>query len=163
MAIKIFVSVFALFVSTIILSEEKSIPKCIDLGVEIQSTFVDYQYDKKGINLVSKDLVMGPLEPEWSNQTREFKEVFYKYEKANLHADSVNITYFRKLDKKLLSNKTFKLEKSSDGLLKVKGFLFNEGVQKAKDRPGVQTYTFQSKGKPVCQQIVKHFYSSESE
>ena len=148
--------------STQSFSKVRLIPNCFDVGIEVQSTFVDYQYDKKGINLVSKNLVFGPLESEWSNETREFKEVFYKYEKSNQYADSVQITYLRKTDKKLLSDKTFKLVKSKDGLLKIKDFLFTQGIQNPKDRPGIQTYTFKSNGRPVCQQTVKHFYAAES-
>jgi hypothetical protein len=40
--------------------------------------------------------------------------------------------------------------------------LFEQGVQKPEDRPGVQTYIFQQKNRPVCQQSIKHFHAAES-
>lgn len=163
MAIKIFFCAFGLFLSTVILSEESSAPNCEDLSIKVNSTYVDYQYDRKTMKLKSKDLAMGALEPIWSNETREMKEVFFKYSKESQKADSVEIIYERIKDKKILEKKTYQLISSEDGLLKVKNFLFENGVQKPKDRPGIQTYVFKKNKKPVCKQIVKHFYASEAQ
>lgn len=163
MAIKVFLCSFVLFVSTFLFSKERAVPNCVDLRIKVKSTYVDYQYDRKTMKLKSKDLAMGELEPIWSNETREMKEVFYKYTKEDQKADSVEITYERSKDKKILDKKNYELELSENGLLKVKNFLFENGVQKPEDRPGVQRYVFKKNKKPVCQQIVMHYFASEAE
>ncbi len=163
MEIRIFLSAFLLFFSFNLFSNEGGIPKCEDIGIEVKSTFIDYQFDRKTTKLISKDLALGPLEPQWSNETREMKEVFYQFKKESEKADSVEISYQRESDKKILDIKSYSLGDEKDGLLKVKGFLFEKGVQKPEDRPGIQKYIFKKNRKPLCQQIVKHYYASEAQ
>lgn len=149
------------FLSTIILSDEIKIPKCQDIKIEVQSTFVDYQYDNKTMKLLSKKLEVGPLEPQWSNETREMKEVFFKYNSESDKADSVKIVYVREKDNKVLVDKTYALEKSKNKILKIKGFLFENGVQEPNNRPGIQSYIFQKDKKPICQSVVMHYHATE--
>lgn len=147
--------------STSIISKESSVPDCKKMDIEVQNSFVDYQFDKTGTKQISKEIARGPLELEWSNATRELKEIFYKYKLDSLKADSVKIVYVRKKDKKVLFSKVYPLEKANGKLLKIKGFLFEQGVQKPSDRPGVQHYVFQKKKRPICQSVIGHYHATD--
>lgn len=163
MAIRVSVSIIVFCLSSILYAKDKQVPSCESVGVEVKSTFIDYQYDRKTTELVSKDLVLGPLEPQWSNETREMKEVFFKGTAQLPVVDSVEISYERSRDKKILDLKTYQLEQDKDGLLKVRDFMFDKSVQKPEDRPGIQTYLFKLKNKSVCKQIVEHFHAAEAQ
>ncbi|TNE96678.1 MAG: hypothetical protein EP326_12915 [Deltaproteobacteria bacterium] len=163
MAIKIIISTVLLCLSTQIFAKDQGVPLCETIGVEVKSTFVDYQYDRQTTKLISKDLVLGPLEPQWSNETRKMKEVFFKGSSKIPVVDSVEISYMRSKDKKILSLNTHQLEQDKDGLLKVRDFMFDKSVQKPEDRPGIQTYLFKLKNKSVCKQVVEHFHAAEAQ
>jgi hypothetical protein len=115
--------------------------------------------DKK----VKETITRGPMVRGWSNLTGKLHEIFFSFTRDKFKPDRVLISYIVDEEKKLISEKEYKMVAVSSGLLKVGNFKFNDGVRDKKYRPAHQYYKFMKEKRVICQIKVSHHHAIEYE
>ena len=160
MEIKTKLVIFVFLVTSLATKANVSCREHFDIKVYNNNLEHEYRYDDDGKPiLIKKEKVKRPFSRHWSNVAASLHEIFYEYSSKEFIVDNVDIKYVNK--EKVIYNKNYKVTELSSGSLKIKNFVFNDGVVDKKFRPGRQVYTFKYGQKAICEIEVMHFFATE--
>ncbi len=136
-------------------------PTCDKVNLNVLSSYDHYTYSDDGSRLLSKEIEKTALDFQWSEATRSLREIFISSKSSMPKLTQAKVIYVRKSDDRIISQKAFKLVKTSENEFKLDKFKFNENVQKPKYRPGVQYFIFYAGDKVVCHRLIEHYHATE--